>query len=74
MKKPRPKMSAALAIAIENQVEDVIAAAKARCAINAHISNSRVITELKRADKADFIRDRAQPIRAFLERGDRLST
>jgi hypothetical protein len=68
MKKPRPKMSAALAIAIERQVDDIIALAKTRCALQAHFSNNQTIAEHERADEANFIRPRAESISALARR------
>jgi len=68
MKKPRPKMSAALAIAIEHQVDDIIALAKARCALQAHVSNNQTIAELERADEPNFVRRRAGSILGLARR------
>jgi hypothetical protein len=36
MRKPRPHISAALAVAIEHQVGDIIRAARIRCRLHAH--------------------------------------
>ena len=59
MNQPRPAISAALAISIERQVDEMIATAQAKCAILAHISESRAIAELQEIDDARYLRPAA---------------
>ena len=60
MNQPRPAISAALAISIERQVDEMIATAQAKCAILAHISESRAIAELQAIDDARYRRPDAE--------------